>query len=250
MEERYVVLPFYGLWKMFQDIITIFANSEARGYLFQGFWHTLVITVVAAMIGLVLGFIVALVKIAATQSKLMKIPGVICNIYTTVIRGTPVALQLVLMCTAIFAIRGFTPYAAVLTFGINSGAYVSENIRAGIYSVDKGQLEAGRALGLSWGKSMVKIVMPQAIKNIIPAIGNEMIALLKETSIIQMVGSTIGALTFDLNVASTTIYYSKNIPVNSYVTCAIVAGVMYLVVVYAMVLIIKLIERRLRKSER
>ena len=235
---------------MFQGIITIFTNSEARGYILQGFWHTLLITLVAAMIGLVLGFIVALIKISATQSKVMKIPGIICNIYTTVIRGTPVALQLILMCTAVFAIRGFTPYAAILTFGINSGAYVSENIRAGISSVDKGQLEAGRALGLTWGKSMLKIIMPQAIKNIIPAIGNEMIALLKETSIIQMVGSTIGELTFDLNVASTTIYYSKNIPINSYVVCALVAGAMYLIVVYAMVLVIKLIERRLRASDR
>lgn len=216
----------------------------------QGFSNTLIMTLCAAVLGLFIGFIVAIVKIAATQYKAMKPFGFLCGIYTTVIRGTPVALQLVLMCMFILGFRGFTPYAAILTFGINSGAYVSENIRAGITSVDIGQMEAGRALGLSWVKTMVKVVMPQAVKNIIPAIGNEMIALLKETAIISMVGSTVGTLTFDLNYASTTVYYSKTIPVNSYVSCAVVAGALYLIVVYAIVLLIKWIERRFKASER
>ena len=235
---------------MINDIITIFKNSEARGYVFQGFANTLLITVVAAIIGLLLGFLVATVKIAAERSKAMKIPAIICNVYTTVIRGTPVALQLFIMVFTVLAFRGFKPYAAILTFGINSGAYVSESIRAGINSVDKGQMEAGRALGMSWSRTMVKIVLPQAVKNTIPAIGNEMIALLKETSIISMVGATVGTLTFDLNIASTTIYYSNTIGVNSYISCAIVVGLLYLIVVYAIVLVIKLIERRLKRSER
>ena len=190
---------------LFRDIGKILSSSEFLGYIFEGFLNTLVITLFSAMIGLVLGFIVALVKIAGEQSKIMKIPAVICNIYTTVFRGTPVALQLFRMVFAVFAIPGFGPYAAIITFGINSGAYVSESIRAGISSVDKGQLEAGRAMGLHWTTTMVKIIMPQAIKNIIPAIGNELIALLKETSIISWIGATVGTLTFDLNAASNAI---------------------------------------------
>ena len=216
------------------------------GYIGQGFLHTLLITLVSSLIGLFLGSIVAIVKIAAKQNKWLKIPAVICNVYTTIFRGTPVALQLFIMVFAVLAIPGFKVYAAILTFGINSGAYVSENIRAGIQSVDKGQMEAGRALGLSWWRTMVKIIFPQAIKNVIPAIGNEIIALLKETSIISWVGATVGTLTFDLNAAASTI---NKIVVN-YLASGIVVGVCYLVVVYAVILVIKLIERRLGASEK
>ncbi len=216
------------------------------GYIGQGFLHTLLITLVSSLIGLFLGSIVAIVKIAAKQNKWLKIPAVICNVYTTIFRGTPVALQLFIMVFAVLAIPGFKVYAAILTFGINSGAYVSENIRAGIQSVDKGQMEAGRALGLSWWRTMVKIIFPQAIKNVIPAIGNEIIALLKETSIISWVGATVGTLTFDLNAAASTI---NKIVVN-YLASGIVVGVCYLVVVYAVILVIKFIERRLGASEK
>lgn len=231
---------------MFRDIIRMLSNPELVGYVFQGLWHTVVVTIIAALIGLVLGCIVAIVKIAAEENKYMKIPAVICNIYTTVIRGTPVALQLFILVFAVFAIPGFKPTAAIITFGINSGAYVSENIRAGIMSVDKGQMEAGRALGLSWFQTMVKIIIPQAVKNVIPAIGNEMIALLKETSIIGWVGSTPGTLTFDLNAAANTIYH--NIP--NYLASGIIVACCYLVVVYLMVLLVKSVERRLRRSDK
>lgn len=231
---------------MFQDIWKIISNRELLNYLFDGFGHTLLVALIAALIGLVLGTIVAIVKIAAEQYKWMKIPAAICNIYTTVFRGTPVALQLFIMVFAVLAIPGFKVTAAILTFGINSGAYVSENIRAGILSVDKGQMEAGRAMGLSWGKTMIHIVLPQAIKNVIPAIGNEMIALLKETSIISWVGATPGTLTFDLNAAANTIYKT----VVNYLASGIVVGLCYLVVVYALVWIFKVIERRLRASDK
>jgi His/Glu/Gln/Arg/opine family amino acid ABC transporter permease subunit len=201
---------------------------------------------IAALIGLVLGFIVALIKISATNYKFMKIPAVICDIYTTIFRGTPVALQLFIMVFAVFAIPGFKPYAAIITFGINSGAYVSESIRAGIQSIDKGQMEAGRAIGLSWIQTMIRIIIPQAVKNIIPAIGNELIALLKETSIVSMVGSTIGTLTFDLNAASNTVF--RSIP--NFLASGIIAGCFYLVIVYLLVFIIKIIERRMRASDK
>ena len=217
------------------------------GYIWQGFGTTLAVTLVAALIGLVLGFIVAVVKIAAMNNKWMKIPAFICNVYTTVIRGTPVALQLFLMVFSILAFPTFMPYAPILPFGITAGAYVSENIRAGIMSVDNGQMEAGRSLGMPWGATMVKIVFPQAIKNVVPAIGNEMIALLKETSIIGWVGSTVNSLTFDLNAAASQIALGLG---GAYLAPSIIVGVFYLVVVYAMVLIVKLVEGRLRKSDR
>lgn len=230
---------------MLQDVIKILSDKELVSYILQGFFHSILITVIAALIGLVLGFLVAIVKIAP-NNKWMKLPKIICEIYTTVFRGTPVALQLFIMVFAVFAIPGFKPYAAILTFGINSGAYVSESIRAGITSVDKGQMEAGRALGFTWLRTMVHIILPQAVKNIIPAIGNEMIALLKETSIIGWVGATPGTLTFDLNAAAETIY--RSIP--NYLASGMLVGCCYLLVVYAMVFVIKSIERRLAKSDR
>ena len=231
---------------LFQDIIKILGSRELMGYMLEGFRNTLLLTLAAAAIGLVLGFTVAIVKIAAQVSKYMKLPAILCNIYTTVFRGTPVALQLFIMVFAVFAIPGFKPYAAILTFGINSGAYVSENIRAGISSVDPGQMEAGRALGLSWRCTMLRIILPQAVKNIIPAIGNEMIALLKETSIISMVGATVGTLTFDLNAASNTVF--RKVP--NFLASGLIAGVFYLAVVYLMVFLIKLIEKRMKASDK
>lgn len=230
---------------MWNDIWRILSSGEMRGYILQGFGNTLLLALTAALLGLVLGFIVAIVKIAAEHNKYMKIPAAICQVYTTVFRGTPVALQLFIMVFAVFAIPGFKPYAAILTFGINSGAYVSENIRAGIESVDKGQMEAGRALGMSWGKTMIRVVLPQAVKNIIPAIGNEMIALLKETSIIIMIGATPGTVTFDLNAAANTIY--RQIP--NYLASGLIVGVCYLAIVYLMVLGVKLVERKLKASD-
>lgn len=231
---------------LFKDIGKILTNSEHLSYILHGLGSTLLITLIAAAIGLVLGFVVAIVKMSAKHSKYMKIPAFICNVYTTVFRGTPVALQLFIMVFAVFAIPGFSPYAAILTFGINSGAYVSESIRAGIESVDKGQMEAGRAMGLTWTQTMVGVILPQAIKNIIPAIGNEIIALLKETSILSLIGSTPGTLTFDLNAAMNTI----SIQIVNYLASGIVVGCVYLAIVYVLVLVFKLIEKRLKKSDR
>jgi len=232
--------------QLLNDIWTIIVTAEYRGYLLEGFLNTLAITVVAAVMGLIIGFIVAIIKVFAEDNKYLKIPAIICDLYTTVIRGTPVALQLFVMVFAILAIPGFKVAAIIITFGINSGAYVSENIRAGILSIDKGQTEAGRALGLSQVKTMTKIVLPQAIKNVIPSIGNELIALVKETAIVSMVGSTVGTLTFDLNQATTTI----NKSLANYLAPAILAALLYLLIVYTITLLIKLFERRLRVSDK
>ena len=232
--------------KLINDIIEIITTKELRGYLFEGFFNTLIVTVCAAAIGLVLGVIIAVIKVFAKENKYLKIPGIICDVYTTVIRGTPVALQLFLMVFAILAIPGFKVTAVIITFGLNSSAYVSENIRAGIMSVDKGQMEAGRSLGLTRLKTMLKIIFPQAIKNVIPSIGNELIALVKETSIVSLVGSTVGTLTFDLNQATQTI----NKEISNYLAPAILAGILYLIIVYGITLLIKLFERRMALSDR
>jgi ABC-type amino acid transport system permease subunit len=153
------------------------------------------------------------------------------------------ALQLFIMAFVVFAIRGFPQeIVAIIAFGINSGAYVSENIRAGIMSVDKGQTEAGRALGLSGTRTMIGIVIPQGIKNVIPAIGNELIALLKETSIISMIGM------FDLTQAAKVIGSGQNLA--SFVAPMFVVALFYLAIVYLLTLGIAVIERRLRSSDK
>ena len=225
-----------------KNIGVLLSNGKYMGMLFEGLGTTLLISVFAALLGLVLGTVVAIIGIAA-DSPLMKIPKLICKLYVTIIRGTPMALQLFIMAYAIFAIRGFPKeITAIVAFGINSGAYVSENIRAGILSVDIGQTEAGRALGLNGKTTMIKIVIPQAIKNVIPAIGNELIALIKETSIVSMIGM------YDLTQAAKVIGAGNNMA--SYIVPMSVAACFYLAIVYLLTFVIKKIEGRLRAGDK
>jgi len=203
---------------------------------------TLLISVFAAILGLLIGTLVAMVTISK-DSKWTKIPKIICKVYITVIRGTPMALQLFIMAYVIFAFRGFPEIlTAIIAFGLNSGAYVAENIRAGILSVDIGQTEAGYALGLTGRITMIKIIIPQAIKNVIPAIGNELIALIKETSIVSMIGM------FDLTNAAKIIGSGNNMA--SYLVPMTVVALFYLAIVYLLSFGIKKIEKRLRASDR
>ena len=226
----------------FAKIVELFTTAEYTSALWRGLVATLEISIAASLIGLVLGTIVALVSISK-KSPLMVIPKFICNVYVTVIRGTPSALQLFIMFYIIFAVRGFPELlTAILTFGINSGAYVSENIRAGILSVDKGQTEAGLALGLPRRTVLSKIVFPQAIKNVIPAIGNELITLVKETSIVSMIGM------YDLTMAAKIIGSGNNMA--SYLVPMAVAALFYLIITNFIAFIIKKLETRLRTSDR
>ncbi len=231
-----------GIMKFFENIIKLLTSSEYMGMLFTGLKTTLIVSVFAALFGLLLGTLVAIVGIMR-DSKLSMIPKIICKIYITVIRGTPMALQLFIMAYAIFAIRGFPKeITAIIAFGINSGAYVAENIRGGILSVDIGQTEAGRSLGLPSATTMTKIVIPQAIKNVIPSIGNELIALIKETSIVSMIGM------YDLTQAAKVIGAGNNMA--SYIVPMTVAAVFYLAIVYLLTFCIKLIEKRLRAGDK
>ena len=225
-----------------KNVWVLLSNEKYIGMLFEGLGTTLIVSVFAALLGLVLGTLVAMVGIAQ-DSPVMKIPKILSKIYVTIIRGTPMALQLFIMAYAIFAIRGFPKeITAIIAFGVNSGAYVSENIRAGILSVDIGQTEAGRALGLNGRTTMIKIVIPQAIKNVIPAIGNELIALIKETSIVSMIGM------YDLTQAAKVIGAGNNMA--SYIVPMSVAAAFYLTIVYLLTFAIKKIEGRLRAGDK
>ena len=225
----------------FEKIVELFTTPEYIESLLHGFLLTMQISFFAIIIGLILGTVIALVD-TAQKSRWMIIPKFICKIYTTIIRGTPMALQLFIMFFVIFAIRGFPQIiTAILAFGLNSAAYVAEVRRSGIQSVDNGQTEAGLALGLSRFTIFRKIVAPQAIKNIIPALGNEIITVIKETAIVSMVGL------YDLNMAAKDIGSGQNMA--SYVVPMFVAALFYLAVVYLITFVIKRIEKKLRESD-
>lgn len=227
--------------EFFNKLIELFTTPEYIDSLLHGFLLTMQISFFAILIGLLLGTILALID-TAKPSKWLVIPKLISRFYTTIIRGTPMALQLFIMFFVIFAIRGFPQLIiAILAFGFNSGAYTAEVIRSGIQSVDPGQREAGMALGLSNFTIFRKIIAPQAIKNIIPALGNEIITVIKETAIVSMVGL------YDLNMAAKDIGSGQNMA--SYIVPMFVAALFYLAVVYLITFIIKRIEKRLRKSE-
>lgn len=227
----------------FDNVVKIFTEKSYISSIADGLETTITVSLGAALLGLIIGTLVTFVKILPEAGWKTKVAKVICNIYVTIIRGTPVALQLFIAAFVIFNFRGFPPVVtAIFAFGVNSGAYVSENFRAGICSVDKGQNEAGRALGLSFKTTLLKIVFPQAVKNVIPAIGNELIALVKETSIVSMIGM------FDLTMAAKVIGSGQNLA--SYFAPMAVVAVFYLAIVYLITLVIKLLERRLSKNDR
>ena len=227
--------------EFWDKVVELFTTPEYIDSLLHGFLLTLQISFFAILLGLLIGTIVALVD-TSKRTKWTILPKAICKIYTTIIRGTPMALQLFIMFFVIFAIRGFPQIIiAVLAFGFNSGAYVAEVIRSGIQSVDKGQTEAGMALGLSRFTIFRKIVAPQAIKNIIPALGNEIVTVIKETAIVSMVGM------YDLNMAAKDIGSGQNMA--SYIVPMFVAALFYLVTVYLITFGVRRIEKNMRKSE-
>lgn len=225
----------------FSKLVELFSTQEYIDSLLHGFLLTIQVSYFALLIGLVLGTVIALVD-TAKRSKWMVLPKFICRVYVGIIRGTPMALQLFIMFFVIFAIKGFPSIiTAIIAFGLNSAAYMAEVIRGGILSVDKGQTEAGLALGLSNLTIFMKIVAPQAIKNIIPALGNEIITVLKETAIVSMVGM------YDLNMAAKDIGSGQNMA--SYIVPMFVAALFYLATIYLITFIVKRIEKGLRRSD-
>ena len=213
----------------FDKLQDTFLEDDRYMWLVEGLGNTLLITLGALLIGVVIGALIAIAKYFAEGNKKLRIVNWICDLYTTVIRGIPVTVLLLVFFYIIF----------VSAFGINSGAYMAELIRSGINAVDKGQMEAARSLGLSKGQAMAKIIFPQAIKNILPAIGNECIALLKETSVAGYVAVV------DITKAATNIRNTTFDAVNPIILLALV----YLVMVVIMTKLLSVFERRLRKSD-
>ena len=161
-----------------------FIDDDRWRYLFDGLWVTLAITLGAAVIGVIIGFLVAAIRTSYDKTGKLKVLNAICKFYLTITRGTPMLVQLLIIYFVILApLQLNSVVVAIVAFGINSGAYVAEIVRSGIMSIDSGQFEASRSLGMTYGQTMVNVILPQAFKNILPALLNEIIALLKETSI-------------------------------------------------------------------
>lgn len=231
-----------GISKLYADFTQTFIAGNRWQALLEGLGITLKLTFLALILGSVLGVLVAVVRSSHDQleqqhksNTLLNVLNAICKIYLTVIRGTPMMVQLLIMYFVIMANTTNTVLVATLSFGINSGAYVAEIIRGGIMGVDKGQMEAGRSLGLSYVQTMWHIIIPQAIKNILPALGNEFIALLKETSIVNVIGMK-DITKWAINVQGRT--YQAFMPF-------IGIAVVYLVLVIILTKLIEIMERRL-----
>ncbi len=233
-----------------EDFILNFITENRWKFITTGLKNTLVITFFSLILGVVLGVLVAIIRSSYDKNKaemrkgfkktILAILNAICKIYLTVIRGTPVVVQLMIMYYIIFASSRNSLMVAIIAFGINSGAYVAEIVRSGIMSIDEGQFEAGRSLGFDYKSTMWHVIIPQAFKNVLPALANEFIVLLKETSVAGYV--TIRDLTMGGNIIRAATY-SAFMPL-------IAVAVIYLVMVIFFTKLVDILERRLRKSER
>lgn len=241
---------FDGLVNGFTNMVDGLVNSFTKTFItddrwmsfVQGFGNTLIIALFATLLGVMIGLVIAIVKVTHAQGGKLKILNAICCAYTAVIRGTPIVVQLLIMYNIILVAvpDDLVLITAVLTFGINSGAYVSEIIRGGIQSIDRGQMEAGRSLGLTQGQTMKSIILPQAVKNILPALGNEFIALLKETSVVGYIA------VLDLTRAADLVKSRTFEPFFPLISIAVI----YFILVMGISKLIKIAERRLAKSDR
>ena len=229
-------------WASFSiDFYRNFILKDRWKYLANGLGKTLEITLFAVIIGIVLGFIVAIICSTYAKTGKLKIGNFFCRIYLTVIRGTPMVIQLMIMYFIILLPLGVDKtVTAILAFGINSGAYVAEIVRGGIMSVDEGQMEAGRSLGFGYVATMWHIILPQAFKAVLPALANEFIVLMKETSVCAFIG--LNDLTRGGDIIRG-VTYSDFMPL---IAVALINLAMVMVLSY----FVKLLERRLRSSER
>ena len=219
-----------------------FVTDDRWQYLVRGLGNTLIITFCAALIGIILGFVVAMIRSTHDKTGKLKIGNFICRIYLTVIRGTPMVVQLMIMYFVIFATLNskYKIVVAILSFGINSGAYVAEIVRSGIMSIDNGQFEAGSSLGLSYSKTMFFIILPQAFKNVLPALASEVIVLLKETSVAGYIGMEDLTKGGDIIRANT---YQAFMPL-------LAVAAIYLVLVIILTSLVGKLERRLAKNDK
>ncbi len=225
---------------IFWDILV---NEGGYRDVITGLKNTMTIAVIGLFIGIVIGTLIATVRVLPKYKRIVRVLDSVCKFYVGLFRGTPMVVQLLVfyyVLLPLFGIRVPSVGVAIIVFGLNSGAYISEIMRAGILSVDPGQLEGARSVGFSYSAAMIKVVIPQAIKNILPTLGNEFIALVKETSVVSFVGAMDLYLAFQRIGAGT---YEFMIP---YLAMAVI----YIVIICLITLAIKLMERSLRKGDR
>lgn len=229
---------FAGLQKAFYYN---FIKNNRHVYIVDGLKNTMVITLCATLLGIIIGLIIALIRTTHDNTGKLKIPNFVCQIYITVIRGTPIIIQLMLLYFCIFTSREMNKIiVAIIGFGINSGAYVSEIFRSGLMSIDQGQMEAGRSLGLSYLDTMRFIIIPQAIKVVLPTLGNEFIVLIKETSVAGYIA--VQDLTKAGDIIRSQTYDAW--------TPLLMVALIYLLLTFIFSSIVKQFEKRLRKNER
>lgn len=229
--------------KKIERFLNVFINQGGYNQVLTGLQNTLTIAVLGLIIGIIIGTVIACVRVLPKYSKTSKVLNSFCSFYVALFRGTPMVAQLLVFYYVMLPLLGIkltSVNVAICVFGLNSGAYISEIMRSGILSVDPGQMEGGRSVGMSYGATMMKIVIPQAIKNILPTLGNEFIALIKETSVVSFIGAT------DLYVAFS--YIGSNS--YEFMVPYLVMAMFYIVIVCIISLGIKLMERSLRKSDR
>lgn len=245
-DEPDTASPLVRFWnKLKKDFNKNFIEAARWKTIVKGLWSTIKLTVFALILGIIIGFIVAFIRatyIKQTKRKFgLKIINGICQVYLTIIRGTPVVVQIMIIYFLIFMPLKLDKFlAAVVCFGLNSGAYVAEIVRGGIMSIDNGQTEAGRSLGFGYMPTMFYIVLPQAFKTVLPALANEFVVLLKETSIAFYIG--LGDLMYSIN-AIRAATYTAFMPL-------IAAAIIYLIMVLTLQHLVTLLERRMRNSER
>lgn len=218
-----------------------FVTDNQWKYITDGLTITLKVTLFAGIAGVMIGFLIALVRTGHDKTGKMKILNFLCSLYLTVIRGTPVVVQLLIIYFVVFgSVKIDKTLVAILAFGINSGAYVAEIFRSGIMSIEAGQFEAGRSLGFNYSQTMWYIIMPQAFKNVLPALCNEFIALLKETSVAGYIALQDLTKGGDIIRSRT---YDAFMPL-------IAVALIYLTLVVVFTKLVQILERRLRRSER
>ena len=228
--------------KKFEVFWKFFIDNGGYNVVLEGLRNTLIIAVLGLVIGIVIGTLIATIRVVPKTNGISKVLDALAKLYVSFFRGTPIVVQLLLfyyVLMPLLSINLKSVPVAVVVFGLNSGAYISEIMRAGILSVDSGQMEGGRAVGLSYSTTMIKIIIPQAVKNILPTLGNEFISLIKETSVVSFVGATDLYLAFQ-RIGSNT--YDFMVPY-------LVMAIIYIVMVLVISTFIKIMERSLRKSD-
>lgn len=230
------------MWENFVNrFILNFVTDNQWKYIADGLGVTLKVTLFSGIVGIIIGFVVAMIRSAHDKTGRLKLLNLLSSLYLTVIRGTPVVVQLLIIYFVVFgSVKIDKTLVAIMAFGINSGAYVAEIFRSGIMSIDAGQFEAGRSLGFNYSQTMWYVIMPQALKNVLPALCNEFIALLKETSVAGYIALQDLTKGGDIIRSRT---YDAFMPL-------IAVALIYLILVVVFTKLVEILERRLRKSER